>query len=165
MERIGDGMEYKLESSTTRDVNILVDYKLRNIFDYADRLRDDEMSRIIDYIKKVVPKYIDEYKNIVVDSKIIGCVNVKKEDSYVVLEDIYIEEPYRNKGIGTSIIKDLLKENEYVKLCVWKRNRRAYALYESLGFQVEFEKEERYHMVNKIEEKPKKKKAKPKKDK
>lgn len=165
IESIGDDMEYKLESSSPKDVSILVDYKLRNIFDYASHLTEDEMSRIIDYVKKTVPKQLDNYKNITMGSRIIGCLLVLQENDYYVLDEIYIEEQYRNQGIGTDIIKNVLKDHDYVKLCVYKKNRRAYALYESLGFQIEYEKDERYHMVNKIEEKPKKKPKKAKKDK
>ena len=146
-------MEYKLEKSSTKDINLLVDYKLRNIFDYAQHLTEDEMSRIIDYVKKIVPKHLEDYQLITINSKIIGCLLVLKEQDYIVLDEIYIEEDYRNQGIGTDIIQNLLKKYEYVKLCVYKRNRRAYALYESLGFQIEYEKDERYHMVNKIETK------------
>ena len=148
-------MEYKLEKSYPKDISILVDYKLRNIFDYANHLTEDEMSRIIDYVKKMVPKQLDNYRNITRGSRIIGCLLVFEENDYYVLDEIYIESQYRNQGIGTDIIKGILKEHPYVKLCVYKKNRRAYALYESLGFQIEYEKDERYHMVNKIEEKPK----------
>ena len=151
-------MNYKLEQSSMKDINILVDYKLRNIFDYAQHLSENEMSRIIDYVKKMVPTQLEHYRNITIDSRIIGCLLVFQENDYYVLDEIYIEEEYRNRGIGTDIIKNVIKEHNYVKLCVYKRNRRAYALYESLGFQVEYEKDERYHMVNKVEEIKKKEK-------
>lgn len=86
-------MNYKLMKANIDDVSILIDYKLKNIFDYAENLSLEEI------------KQIDDYKVICINDIKIGCLLVVNKDDGVLLDEIYLEEKYRNKGIGTSIIK------------------------------------------------------------
>ena len=86
-------MNYKLMKANIDDVSILIDYKLKNIFDYAENLSLEEI------------KQIDDYKVICINDIKIGCLLVVNKDDGVLLNEIYLEEKYRNKGIGTSIIK------------------------------------------------------------
>ena len=62
------------------------------------------------------------------------------------LDEIYLEEEYRNKGIGTKIIMDILNNNDVVYLWVYKENEKAISLYKKLGFNVIKETESRYYM-------------------
>lgn len=87
-------MNYKLMKANIDDVSILIDYKLKNIFDYAENLSLEEI------------KQIDDYKVICINDIKIGCLLVVNKDDGVLLDEIYLEEKYRNKGIGTSIIKN-----------------------------------------------------------
>ena len=48
---------------------------------------------------------ISNYKMIVVNQKEIGCVLVTKKEDKILFDELYIEEKYRRKGIGTSILK------------------------------------------------------------
>ena len=68
------------------------------------------------------------------------------KDDGVLLDEIYIEEQYRNKGIGKDIIRNVLKGSDVVYLWVYKENERAISLYKDLGFKVIDETEERFYM-------------------
>ena len=59
----------------------------------------------------------------------VGCLLVTKKDDGVILDEIYLEEEYRNKGIGTEIIKNILKNNFIVYLWVYKKNIKVISLY------------------------------------
>lgn len=67
-------------------------------------------------------------------------------DDGKLLDEIYLEEEYRNKGIGTKIIMDILNNNDVVYLWVYKENEKAISLYKKLGFNVIEETESRYYM-------------------
>ena len=95
-------MNYKLMKANIDDVSILIDYKLKNIFDYAENLSLEEI------------KQIDDYKVICINDIKIGCLLVVNKDDGVLLNEIYLEEKYRNKGIGTSIIKKILSSYNIV---------------------------------------------------
>ena len=62
------------------------------------------------------------------------------------LDEIYIEKDYRNKKIGTNIIKDILKNNDTVYLWVYKDNKKAISLYERMGFNICQSTDTRYYM-------------------
>lgn len=139
-------MEYKLLKSTSNDINRLIEYKKRTIYEYAKDLSDEEINKINRYIASEVPKLINVYCNIMVDNKIIGCLLLTNKDDGKLLDEIYLEKVYRNKGIGTEIIRDILSNNDIVYLWVYKKNDKAISLYRKLGFNVIEETESRYYM-------------------
>ena len=139
-------MEYKLLKSSSNDVNRLIEYKKRTIYEYAKDLSDEEINKINRYITSEVPKLINVYCNIMVDNKIIGCLLLTNKDDGKLLDEIYLEKVYRNKGIGTKIIRDILSNNDIVYLWVYKKNDKAISLYRKLGFNVIEETESRYYM-------------------
>ena len=139
-------MNYKLMKANIDDVSILIDYKLKSIFDYAENLSLEEIKQINNYIKSNVPKQIDDYKVICINDKKVGCLLVVNKDDGVLLDEIYLEEKYRNNGIGTSIIKEILSNYNIVYLWVYKLNTKALSLYKKLGFKIIDETETRYYM-------------------
>ena len=139
-------MEYKLSKSSEKDINRLIEYKNRTIYQYAKDLSNEEIDKINKYITSEVPRLINDYCNIIVDNKIVGCILLTNNDSGKLLDEIYLEEKYRNKGIGTKIIMDILNNNDVVYLWVYKENKKAISLYKKLGFNVIEETESRYYM-------------------
>ena len=139
-------MEYKLSTSSNKDINRLIEYKTRTIYEYAKDLSDEEINRINNYVTSEVPKLINDYCNIIVDNKIVGRLLLTNKEDGKLLDEIYLEEEYRNKGIGTEIINDILNNNDIVYLWVYKENEKAISLYKKLEFNVIEETESRYYM-------------------
>lgn len=139
-------MKYELVKSSINDIDKLIEYKKNTIYEYAKELDNDEINRINNYVENNVPKLIDNYSNIVIDNNIVGCLLITNKDDGILLDEIFIEEEYRNNGIGTSIIKDILKSNNIVYLWVYKDNIKAINLYKRLNFIVINETNTRYYM-------------------
>ena len=139
-------MNYRLVNATKRDILKLIEYKLESIFDYAENLSLEEINQINDYVKSNVPKELNNYKVICIDDKKVGCLLITNKDDGVLLDEIYLEEKYRNKGIGTSIIKEILSNYNIVYLWVYKLNTKALSLYKELGFKIINETKTRYYM-------------------
>ena len=139
-------MEYKLSNSSNKDINRLIEYKKRTIYQYAKDLSNEEIDKINKYIINGIPRLINDYSNIIVDNKIVDCLLLINKDDGKLLDEIYLEEEYRNKGIGTEIINDILNNNDIVYLWVYKENERAISLYKKLEFNVIEETESRYYM-------------------
>lgn len=139
-------MEYKLLTSSNKDINRLIEYKKRTIYEYAKDLSNEEIDKINKYVTSEVPKLINDYCNIVVDNKIVGCLLLTNKDDGKLLDEIYLEEEYRDKGIGTKIIKNILNNNDIVYLWVYKENKKAISLYKKLEFYAIEETESRYYM-------------------
>ena len=135
---------YKLEKSTTRDIDRLIEYKKQTILAFEKDITDEEYNKVMNYIVNDINENLDKCMNIVLDNKIIGMVMLTDKDDGKLLDELYIEEEYRNQGIGTDIIKNILKENKIVYLWVYKANEKAISLYNRLGFKVVDETEYRY---------------------
>ena len=139
-------MEYKLEKATLNDIDKLIEYKKNTIYEYANNIDEEEINKIDNYIINEVPKLLDDYLNIIVDGKKVGCVLITKKDDGKLLDEIYLEEDYRCLGIGSMIIKNILESNNIVYLWVYKDNIKAIKLYKRLGFNIITETDSRYYM-------------------
>lgn len=139
-------MNYNLINATSNDIDYIKKSKLYNIFTYADDLPKDEIMRINNYVDEHIPVEITDYKIIMCSNDRVGCLLVTKKDDGVILDEIYLEEEYRNKGIGTDIIKNILKNNPIVYLWVYKKNIKAISLYKKMKFEIIDETENRYYM-------------------
>lgn len=145
-------MEYHLKEASENHIDKLIEYKHHSIFDYATNLSMDEVARIEEYIKNTICLEIKNYSIIEVDKNEIGCVLVTKKENKTLLDELYIEEEYRGKGIETCILKDITNKYSPIYLWVYKQNKGATTLYQKLGFKVVEEVEERYFMEYKNEE-------------
>ena len=139
--------KYKLENASIKDIERIKKYKLNTIFEYAKDLDKEEVERINNYVNEIVPKQILEYKNIILNNIVVGSFLLTKNEAGLLLDEIFIEEQYRNKGLGASIIKDIIsKTNNNVYLWVYKDNIKAINLYNKLGFNIKEETGSRYYM-------------------
>ena len=115
--------------------------------EYQKRVTKEEMTKINKYRCESVPTLIKDYKNIIYNKKIIGSILIRKIDDGLLLDEIFIEKEYRNKGIGSSIIKNYVLDNDYnLYLWVYKDNIKAFNLYKKLGFKIKEETDSRYYM-------------------
>lgn len=139
--------KYKLENASIKDIERIKKYKLNTIFEYAKDLDKEEVERINNYVNEIVPKQILEYKNIILNNIVVGSFLLTKNEPGLLLDEIFIEKQYRNKGLGASIIKDIIsKTNNNVYLWVYKDNIKAINLYNKLGFNIKEETGSRYYM-------------------
>lgn len=139
--------KHKLENASIKDIERIKKYKLNTIFEYAKDLDKEEIAKINNYVNKTIPNQILEYKNIILNNNIVGSILLIKNGEEILLDEIFIEEQYRNKGIGTSIIKDIVyNANNNVYLWVYKDNIKAIKLYNKLGFSIKDETDFRYYM-------------------
>ena len=139
-------MKYDLISANVEHIPMLIEYKYNNVLEYAVDIADDEKDKIKGYVSKDIPEELDKCKMIFLDDKVIGCLIVKPDDGFTLLDEIFIEEEYRNLGIGTDIINKILSTEEVVCLWVYKLNEKAIKLYKRLGFEIIEDTKTRYFM-------------------
>lgn len=136
---------YKLVKASKKDIPRLVQYKKDIIYMYSKDLAEDEKENINEYVITSVNEIFKDYYNIIIDDKIIGSVCIRDLENAKLLDEIYLEKEFRNKGIGTDIIR-IIENNESVYLWVYKENIKAVLLYKRLGFKIIDETEFRYYM-------------------
>lgn len=136
---------YKLVKASKKDIPRLVQYKKDIIYMYSKDLAEDEKENINEYVITSVNEIFKDYYNIIIDDKIIGSVCIRDLENAKLLDEIYLEKEFRNKGIGTDIIR-IIENNESVYLWVYKENIKAVLLYKRLGFKIIDKTEFRYYM-------------------
>ena len=137
---------YKLVKVSKKDIPRLIQYKKDIIYMYSKDLSGEEKENINEYVINSVNETFKDYYNIIINDKIIGSVCIKELENAKLLDEIYLEKEFRNKGIGTKIIKKVIEENDNIYLWVYKKNKKAVLLYKRLGFTIEEETESRYYM-------------------
>ena len=143
--------KYQIINAKPEDAKIVKEYKKDTLFQYAKNISKEEKNKIETYIKESIAKEIKNYKIIKEKQNSIGAYLITKYLDGVLLDEIYIEKPYRNKKIGTQIIKRIQKEQNIIYLWVYKKNEKAVKLYHKLSFQIIEETETRYFMKYKKE--------------
>lgn len=139
-------MDYELVEATFRDTNYLIRNKRNIIMEFSENLTNDETKKIDRYVHDEVNSNISNTKIIKVSNNTVGSLTIYSKYDGVFLDEIFIEKNYRNKGIGSKIIKNILKNNKIVYLNVYKLNNKSVLLHKKLGFKVIDETETRYFM-------------------
>lgn len=94
--------------------------------------------KIMKLIKDDVNKSIGSTRIIQYNGEDIGMLTVEYIDDgeCFYIGEIYINEEYRERSIGSTIIKNILDSHNKVRLQVAKSNTKAISLYKSLGFKI-----------------------------
>ena len=113
---------------------------------YTDRIGKDQSEYMAELFlsEDAIRKLIQDgavFKLVVEDGQILGFYECKKEESRVFLSKLYVDKPYRSKGIGKLMFEDLV---DYTRSCglnkiyltVNKYNTPSYNIYLHLGFKV-----------------------------
>lgn len=85
------------------------------------------------------------------ENRPIGYIFAKKIDDKYLIDGLYVDFNFRNKGIATKLIKEIIREiyllGDYkIFINVLKKNKVAVSLYKNIGFMVEQEDELKFYM-------------------
>ncbi len=140
-------MKITTRQVTEADYDFLSALRIEAMKGYIEEVYgwDEEFQQ--DYFRK---SFKPEHKRIIQCGGIdMGMYYVVEEDDSYVIKRIEIFREYQNRGIGTKILRDLLKrakqQKKAVRLRVFKINP-AQRLYQRLGFQITGETETHYQM-------------------
>ena len=97
-------------------------------------IQRDSLERDLATGKKTILVYVE-------DSFVIGAVTLTKNDDKLHLSDLVVDEKYRRKGIGTSLVRESInyaEENNFdeITLNVREENDAAINLYDNEEFMV-----------------------------
>ena len=124
---------YSLRPATDMDKKYMYECEIQSV---DPAIADDDKTQ--EYIRDDVIRSIKDTKMIVYKGQTVGMITACSIDGgkYWYIGEIYLDKPHRNKGIGTTLIKDEMSRHDKIKLQVAQSNTKAKSLYESLGFKV-----------------------------
>lgn len=130
-----------LRPATLKDVSQLA--VLKHPKDEVHRLENEEnaKNRVSNFDPNQQLLLVHEENQRVIAQVVIRFNGTRTEPGYPNLQDLYVENDFRGKGLGTKIIQEcegLLKEKGYTKVGVQVNptlNCKAHQLYEKLGYK------------------------------
>lgn len=138
-------MDVRLRDATLDDSDFVYSVKKAAVGDYVAATWgwDEEFQRAF-HDRQFDPQ---RGKVVRVDDVDAGWLSVTDTPECVRIDQIYLLPPYQGRGVGTELIRDVLRTGgKAVTLRVLKTNERALRLYERLGFRVESDDAERWHL-------------------
>ena len=107
-----------------------------NVDHYADFARVDR-SEALSAVRRRVQKQIFNFTVAEKDGEAVGCYFLHTAGGRAELEDFYVFDPHRGRGIGTQMLRDCQsKVNGAIWLRVYAGNIRAIGFYIRLGFHI-----------------------------
>lgn len=132
----------KLIKANKKDINIVRKYLYNNLITYLKDISNEELNNYINEIISTKYKYI----RLIYEKEVCGLILYYDYMGGLFIDELYIEENYRNKGIATYIIDNLKNDSSNIYLYVFKENTKAIKLYKRLGFNIEEETKTRLLM-------------------
>jgi ribosomal protein S18 acetylase RimI-like enzyme len=128
--------QFSLRRATMADVERLFDIHRAALKEYvAATWGWDELWQL-DFFRK---QFQPETRLVIeVQGEAVGFLDVSERDDAISLENIELNPTHQGRGIGTAIIRSVIRRAETarlpLRLQVLKVNKRAQALYDRLGF-------------------------------
>ncbi len=140
-------IKYELRKSESKDSELIYSIKKNALGEYIKLTWgwDEELQRKM-HEKEML---LENISLIVIDKNEIGTVGKIVNENEIIICRLYIIDKFQSYGIGSDIVKNIIKENpdKSIRLGVLKVNMRAKKLYEKLGFVVYGEENEHYRMM------------------
>ena len=131
-------LEFRIVSAKDKDLDILTSMKLVTMIDddMDQKLSHEEKNKIKKSINQNVELNCSSYKMIYINKTIAGAYLVIPYDDGYIIDQLFLFEEYRHKGLGTQIIEKLKKEYDSLYAWSYKDNSKALNLFMKLGFNV-----------------------------
>lgn len=94
-----------------------------------------DLAMALDWTRRKIEKRIGEYTRVLADGATAAYFRFVPDGARMELDDLYVLPPFRNRGIGTAILRRCLGEGKPIYFYVFTKNTRAVALYEREGFR------------------------------
>ena len=124
-------MNLAFVKATAEDIPMIFS-QARDLIDAYEDITAIDYDKVLSWVKRKIEKHISEYVRVLADGEKCACYRLCDDGE---LDDLYVLPAYRNRGIGSAILKKCMEESKNsLYLYVFSRNHRAISFYERHGF-------------------------------
>lgn len=128
-------MELTYSPADHTDAERIFHFARELITGYEDP-REMDLDRALAWTRRKIESHISEYTCIFCNGEKAGYFRFVPCGEGMELDDLYIFPLFRNRGIGTRVIRQCIARGEPITLYVFTQNTGALRLYRRLGFQI-----------------------------
>ena len=127
-------MELTYSPARPEDAPVIFGFA-RELIERYETDPDLDLAMALDWTKRKIEKRIGEYTRVLADGEVAAFFRFVPDGERMELDDLYVLPAFRNKGIGTAILRRCVAQGSPVFFYVFTKNSRAIALYEREGFR------------------------------
>ncbi len=94
-----------------------------------------DLDMALAWTKRKIEKRIGEYTRVLRDGQAVAFYRFVPDGDRMELDDLYVLPAFRDRGVGTAVLRRCLACGKPVFFYVFTQNTRAVALYEREGFR------------------------------
>ena len=114
----------------TRDLDEVMNLWLHANIEIHSFIETEYWKKNYDIVRKLIPEaevFVAEE-----NEEILGFIGLT--DTYIA--GIFVKATEQSKGVGTELLRTVMKLKDYLKLNVYKKNRKAVVFYQHRGFKI-----------------------------
>ena len=127
-------MQLTYEPARAEDAPVIFGFA-KELIERYETDPDLDLEMALGWTKRKIERRIDEYTRVLCDGEVAGYYRFAPDGDKMELDDLYVLPEYRNRGVGTAVLRRCLAQGKPIYFYVFTGNVRAVALYEREGFR------------------------------
>ena len=127
-------MELMYENARPEDAPVIFGFA-KELIETYETDPDLDLAMALDWTRRKIEKRIGEYTRVLMDGEVAAFFRFVPDGERMELDDLYVLPAFRDRGIGTAILRRCVAQGRPVCFYVFTKNTRAIDLYEREGFR------------------------------
>ena len=127
-------MELMYEKARLEDAPVIFGFA-KELIETYETDPDLDLAIALDWTRRKIEKRIGEYTRVLADGETAAFFRFVPDGERMELDDLYVLPAFRDRGIGTAVLRRCVAQGRPVCFYVFTKNNRAVALYEREGFR------------------------------